>query len=222
MYDTSPLLRIDKRLNELEPVLKVYFPGICKANTMNSRLAYSHLDIAGRYTGPDTFEFVKNGGDVIPGRLTQAIHRIGGNIYLHCPKLSKEVYKLSRNKVLIVDADPLVYILNAKMLLKVINNINKIESKITINGEDLHVDILNKYNSIDINKLIDLVPDLCIDGIRIYDEYFETKIKKTQVGGHYFPKAKDNLIWSKFKIFISKCPSPVITVNVKNKTVERY
>ena len=36
MYDTTPLKKIDERLNELEPILKVYFPtGICKANRVN-------------------------------------------------------------------------------------------------------------------------------------------------------------------------------------------
>ena len=222
MYDTTPLRKIDERLNELEPILKVYFPtGICKANRVNPNLAASHLDIAGCQSGRDTYEFRKN-SSILPCRFTQATHRIGGSIYLHCPLLSNEVIKLWKNKYLIVDAKPYIYILNAKKLLFILRSINHSESKITINGIGLHVDILKKYISINIEELIALVPELCIDRLEIFEKCFKTLKKKTMDGSHYYPLCYDNLIWPTFKLFISKCPSYVFAMRLNDRTVQQY
>lgn len=221
MYDTKPLMKINDRLNELEPILKVYFPhGICKANTINPRLQCSHLDIRGKYTGFDSFEF-DDGYEIIPCRFTQAINRIGKAIFLHCPKTSESIIKWNRNRVLIVDAYPFIYILNMKILLKLLKIINETESNILLKGNTLHVDILKMYFSIDLEKLITFVPEVCIDRLEILDKCFKTMNKKTKNGDNYYPICFDNLIWHKFKIFISKCPSYVIIVDVNRKTVER-
>ena len=137
---------------------------------------------------------------------------------MHCPLLSNEVIKLWKNRILIVDAKPYIYILNAKKLLFILRRINHSDTKITINGIDLHVDILKKYISINIEELIALVPELCIDRLEIFEKCLKTLKKKTMNGSHYYPLCNDNLIWPTFKLFISKCPSYVFAVSLNDRT----